>query len=102
MEQQRKERIYQKFPDGTMPVGKQSAEFYARIIYKELYKRNELKLISRGDNGIRKILKILTDLLSSKVVELANNSVTINFIPAINDRNQEVILPNIEVTIKKI
>lgn len=104
MEQQemKKEKVYQKFPDGTLPIGKQSVEFYEGIIYKELYKLKELKLVSRGDNNIRKILTIVTDLLSNKIVELPNNQIVIDFKSAINDRKQEVMLPNVEVIIKKI
>ena len=93
---------FKKMEEGVIPIGKQAVEFYSGVVYKELYKRNELKLVSRGDFGIGKVLSILTDLLSAKVIELSNNQVVIDFKPAINDIKQEVMLPNIEVTIKKI
>ena len=91
---------YVKFPEGSIPIGKQPTEFYLGIVYKELHKRNELKLISRGDLGIGKVLSILTELLSSKEVVLENNEVPIKFIEAQNSNKQIVMLPNIEAHIK--
>ena len=98
--EQNKER--QKFEDGVIPIGKKPTEFYIVIVYKELCRRNELKLISRGDYGVMKVLSILTDLLSGKVVKLENNQVVIDFIETTNERGQSVMLPNIKVDIKRI
>ena len=96
-----REKIYQKFEYGVIPIGRQPVEFYAGIVYKELFRKTEIKLVSRGDYGIRKILTIVTDLLSSDLVELNNNQIIIDFKSAVNDRKQSVMLPCVEVTLKQ-
>ena len=102
MEQKQKNEKWQKFEDGVIPIGRQPAEFYMGVVYREIIRRKGLKLISRGDIGISKVLLILTELLSGKVIELPNNEVSVKFNKAVNDRNQEVMLPSVEVTITKI
>ena len=93
---------FKKMEEGVIPIGRQSVEFYSGVVYKQLYKRKQLKLISRGDIGISKVLSILTDLLSAKIAELPNNQVIIVFKPTINNDKQEVILPEIEANINKL
>ena len=101
MEKQQ-EKVRQKFEDGVIPIGRERVEFYMGVVYNELYRRKELKLVSRGDFGVRKVLSIVTDFLSNKVIELENNKVLIEFKEAVNDRGNKVMLPSIEVNIKKI
>lgn len=91
-----------KLEEGVIPIGKERVEFYLGIVYTELFKKKELKLVSRGSFGVAKVLSILTDLLMNKMIEFQNNEVLIKFKPYINKRKEEIFLPEIEVNIKKI
>ena len=46
-----REKIYQKFEYGVIPIGRQPVEFYAGIVYKELFRKTEIKLVSDAHRG---------------------------------------------------